>query len=171
MATVKNAIGKFGRTQAEDFLYTEAEMLDDWRLMEWIDIITPDIDYRIPVRTTRESVDEARAFSPAAFHMVEDHASLVARMKRLDTGVAFSESPRTRARRHVSNVRVGRAAGSEVEIRSNLLFYWSRDELQKLVSAERRDTLRIDDGRVLLAKRTVLLDHTALPLPNLSIVL
>jgi len=103
MATAKNGIGKFGRTQAEDFLYAEAEMLDDWRLMEWIDIITPDIDYRIPVRTTRESVDEARAFSPAAFHMVEDHASLVARMKRLDTGVAFSESPRSRARRRTSS--------------------------------------------------------------------
>ena len=35
----------------------------------------------------------------------------------------------------------------------------------------RHDTLRIEGGRVLLARRTVLLDHVALPLPNLSIVL
>lgn len=160
-----------GRTEAEDFLFREAEILDDWQLMEWLTLITPDIDYRIPVRTTRELRDQPQAFSAGTFHMVEDHASLVARMKRLDTGVAFSESPRSRVRRHVSNVRVGAAVGNEVPVRSNLLFFWSREELQRLVSAERRDTLRLDGGKLLLAKRTVLLDHVTLPLPNLSIVL
>ncbi len=171
MANAKSDIKRLGRAQAEDFLFAEAEILDDWRLMEWLDIITADIDYRIPVRATREAPDEARAFSAAAFHMIEDRASLVARMKRLTGGGAFSESPHSRARRHVSNVRVGAASDGGVEVRSNLLFFWSREDLQRLVSAERRDTLRIEGGRVLLARRTVLLDHVALPLPNLSIVL
>ena len=171
MANAKSDIKRLSRAQAEDFLFAEAEILDDWRLMEWLDIITADIDYRIPVRATREVPDEARAFSAAAFHMIEDRASLVARMKRLTGGGAFSESPRSRTRRHISNVRVGTASDDEVEVRSNLLFFWSREDLQRLVSAERCDTLRIEGGKVLLARRTVLLDHVALPLPNLSIVL
>ena len=61
--------------------------------------------------------------------------------------------------------------GDEVGARSYILYYWGRDELSTVLSGERRDVLRAAGGRLLLARRTVYLDHTALPIPNLSMVL
>lgn len=171
MNTTANRPAILERAVVEEFLFREAECLDEWRVMDWIALLTADIDYRIPVRTTRETRDAAHAFSADTFHMVEDRASLTARMQRIASGLAFSESPRSRVRRHISNVRVVGAAGNEVQVRSNLLFFWSRDELQRLLSGERHDVLRTHEGSLRLARRNVLLDHTALPIPNLSMVL
>jgi 3-phenylpropionate/cinnamic acid dioxygenase small subunit len=166
-----NARPEMLQMQAEQFLFREAEVLDEWNLMGWLDMITPDIDYRIPIRTTRETSQNGEMFSQQSFHMIEDYGSLAARMKRIEGGNAFSESPRSRVRRHISNIRVGNTDNGEMNVRSNLLFFWARDELERLVSAERQDVLRTVEGKLLLARRTVLVDHVSLPLPNLSVVL
>jgi 3-phenylpropionate/cinnamic acid dioxygenase small subunit len=155
--------------RAQEFLFHEAELLDDWRLLAWIEVITEDIDYRIPVRSTRGEDSADKTFSTSSFHMVENHASLVTRMRRFGEG-AWSEAPQSRVRRHISNVRVARQDAGALAVRSNLLFFWARDK-QVLVSGERHDILRETDGGLRLAKRLVLLDHTSLPLPNLTVVL
>ena len=38
------------RTQAEDFLFAEAELLDDWQLQPWAALFTEDAVYEIAVR-------------------------------------------------------------------------------------------------------------------------
>ena len=157
--------------QVERFLYIEAELLDTWQLATWLTLITPDIDYRMPVRTTRTDKQTGAIYSSKSFHMLEDYASLEARVARLSGNAAWSEYPASRARRHISNVRVTPGAGSEVGAKSYILYYWGRDELQTMISGERHDVLRADGGRLKLAKRTVYVDHTALPIPNLSMVL
>ena len=35
------------------FLYHEAELLDTNRFADWLALLTPDIEYRMPVRTTQ----------------------------------------------------------------------------------------------------------------------
>jgi ethylbenzene dioxygenase beta subunit len=159
------------RRQVEQFLHYEAQLLDEWKLPDWLKLITQDIDYRIPVRNTVDSMDIAKSFSTQAFHMVENYGSLAPRMQRFSMGTAWSEKPPSRVRRHVSNIRVSPLQGDEVAVRSNLLFFWGRDNREIIVSAERNDTLRLIQGRLYLAKRTILLDHVSLPLPNLSVVL
>lgn len=157
--------------QVGQFLFAEAEVLDEWNVMAWMDMVTSDIDYRIPIRTARDIGQESEVFSEKSFHMIEDYGSLAARMKRIIGGHAFSETPRSRVRRHVSNVRLKGSSLDGLTVRSNLLFFWARDDLERIVSAERQDTLRWVDGNLKLARRTVLIDHVTLPLPNLSIVL
>lgn len=158
------------RANVEQFLFFEAELLDDFRLIEWLQLLSPSIDYRIPIRTTRAQDDLERAFSADSFHMVEHFGSLEARMKRFGAG-GWSEFPPSRARRHVSNVRVKRLSANRISAKSNLLYFWSRDVDQIVVSAERHDEYEQDNGGLKLSRRIVLLDHTSLPLPNLSIVL
>lgn len=158
------------RVKVEQFLFFEAELLDDFRLLEWLELLSPSIDYRIPIRTTRAQDDLARAFSADSFHMVEHFGSLEARMKRFGVG-GWSEFPPSRARRHVSNVRVKRLSADTLSAKNNLLYFWSRDVDQIVVSAERHDEYSENGGELKLSRRTVLLDHTSLPLPNLSIVL
>jgi p-cumate 2,3-dioxygenase beta subunit len=36
------------RQEAEDLLYKEAALLDEWRLDEWLELLTEDATYEIP---------------------------------------------------------------------------------------------------------------------------
>jgi 3-phenylpropionate/cinnamic acid dioxygenase small subunit len=155
---------------AEQFLFQEAELLDDFKLLDWLSLLDRAIDYRIPIRCTRSQDELDKAFSSRTFHMIEHFGSLEARMKRFGAG-GWSEFPPSRTRRNISNIRVDRSAADRLSVRSNLLYYWGRDEESVIVSAERQDELRERDGVLKLARRVVFLDHTTLPLPNLSVVL
>lgn len=159
------------RRDVERFLHYEAELLDGYDLSGWMKLVAPEIDYRMPIRTTVDSLDVEQAYSGRAFHMVEDYGSLAARMERLETGGGWSERPPSRVRRHISNIRVSPADGDTIGARSNLLFFWARERTQTTLSGERRDVLRIVDDRLYLARRTVFLDHDSIPIPNLSVVL
>ncbi|RQH02442.1 aromatic-ring-hydroxylating dioxygenase subunit beta [Natrarchaeobius oligotrophus] len=163
------------RESCENFLYREAQLLDDRDLLEWHEtLITDDVEYRVPVRTTKERSAETE-FSEESFHMIEDWGSLKVRVERMENDFAWSEDPPSRNRRFVSNVRVADEDpdAGEVSIRSNLLVHRLRanDTEPDLLSAERRDTLRRVDGSWRLADRTVLLDHTVVGTPSLSIIL
>jgi 3-phenylpropionate/trans-cinnamate dioxygenase beta subunit len=41
------------RFEIVDFRYKEAELLDGWQLRDWLDLLTDDIEYRMPVRSSR----------------------------------------------------------------------------------------------------------------------
>lgn len=163
------------RGSCEEFLYKEAQLLDDRQPIEWFEtVLTDDIDYRIPIRTTRERSAETE-FSENSYHMQEDRGSLKVRVERMENDFAWSEDPPSRNRRFVSNVRVvdrDEAVG-EVAVKNNLLVHRTRadDTDPDLISGERHDTLRrVGDGWK-LAERRVLLDHTVLGTPSLSIIL
>ena len=153
------------------FLHYEAQLLDNYDLLTWLKLITLDIDYRVPVRTSVDNLDLNQAFSSKAFHMIEDYGSLSIRMERLASGSAWSERPPSRVRRHISNIRVAPAEKQNVQVRSYLLFHWEREEQQYILSGERRDVIRIIDDNFYLARRLVLLDHLSISIPNLSVVL
>jgi len=156
------------------FLYREAELLDRRQFHEWLELLSPEIDYRVPVRTTREKKD-GEGFSKRAFFMEEDYGSLKLRITRLDSDFAWSENPPTRTRRLVTNVRVGGAAdaGETQPVLSNLAVYCFRGESATpiVLTGERQDLLRRVDRGWKLKSRLVLLDTTILGMESLSIFL
>ena len=158
--------------QCVDFLYREAEMLDDRRLSDWLTLLAPEIEYRIPTRVTRER-SSASEFSTTSYHMLEDYGSLRTRVKRYETDYAYVEDPPTRTRRMISNVRlVERTAAGELSVRSNfLLVRVKRDDPAQLLSGERHDLLRFDGRDLRLVRRLILLDHSFLPMENLAVFL
>lgn len=161
------------RREAEDFLLLEAEALDEGRFRDWLAMLAPEVDYRMPVRATVDR-REGKGFSEKGFHFVETRYLIEMRIARLESGQAWSEEPPSRTRHFVSNIRVRPGAGvDELSVRSNLLFYRSRgDERHNdLLSAERLDTLKRIDGQWRLASRLVLLDSTTLATHNLSVFL
>ena len=153
------------------FLFHEAEVLDVWKLEEWIALLTPDIDYRIPVRTTRMKKD-GEGFSKRAYVLEEDLSSIRMRAKRLESDFAWSENPRSRTRHMVSNVRVSSwdALGC-VNVKSNVAVFCHRgDEPQPVIlTGERQDVLQNTGGGWRLKKRLVLLDTTVLGMDAFSI--
>lgn len=157
-----------------DFLVAEAAALDENRLDDWLPMLHPDIDYRVPVRVTRERTG-GPGFSEDGFHLFENKDSLSLRVERLSTDYAWAEDPPSRTRRFVTNFRASvlDEGDGDLHVRSNLLLYRERlDEHEpQLISGERRDALRQEDGSLLLVKRLVLLDHVTLLTPNLGIFL
>jgi 3-phenylpropionate/cinnamic acid dioxygenase small subunit len=156
--------------EVQSFLIHEAMLLDDGRLHDWLEMLAPEVRYRIPIRVTRER-SAGRGFSRIGHHMDEDRGMLQTRVERQDTEYAWAEDPPSRTRRYVTNVRVT-VDGHRISARSNLLVHRGRhgDTEDQLIAAERHDTLVREDG-LRLAERTVYLDHTVLGTPNLAIFL
>lgn len=157
-------------SEAEAFLFHEAELLDDGRLREWLALLTEDVRYRVPVRIAKERGESG--ISREMFHLDEDRDSLELRVDRIETGFAWAEDPPSRLRHFVANVRVREEAG-ELRVRSNLLLTrsrWDRPE-QDVLAAERHDVLRRTADGLRLAERLVLLDSTTVPTLNLGFFL
>ena len=105
-------------------------------------------------------------------HFAEDRYSLEKRVRRFDTEHAWTEDPPSRTRRFVSNIRVFPGAQPhELRAVSYLLLFRSRGDIAPpdLVSCERHDVLRRDNGALRLALREVLVDESVLRTQNLAI--
>lgn len=163
-----------GRIEREctNFLYHEAELLDRRQFSEWIALLSPGIDYRVPVRTTRLNKD-GDGFSKTAFFMKEDIGSLGLRVQKLSSEYAWAENPATRTRRLVANVRVGAATVEGQSVTSNFAVYCFRGDspMPLMLTGERQDLLVREAGAWKLKRRLVLLDTTVLGLDALSIFL
>src|SRR5689334_6072785 len=84
------------------FLYDAAALLDEWRLDAWLALFHPQAArYQIPG-------PEDQSDDPATtLHLVNDAMTMLAgRVDRLKSKHAHAESPRSRTRRQVANVRV-----------------------------------------------------------------
>lgn len=83
------------------FLFDEAALLDEWRLEQWLALFHPDAFYLIP---TPEDLSDDPA---TTLHLVHDSMNTLAgRVERLKSKHAHAESPRSRTRRQITNVRV-----------------------------------------------------------------
>lgn len=161
--------------ECTDFLFHEAELLDAWNLDAWIALLTPDIDYRMPVRTTRMK-ENGDGFSRKAYVLEEDIGSIRMRAKRLASEFAWSENPRTRTRHMVSNVRVvvedaaGDTAGC-INVKSNVAVFCHRGDepAPVILTGERQDVLQNTGDGLRLKRRVVLLDTTVIGMDAFSI--
>lgn len=159
------------RLAAEDFLTAEAELLDSQKFHIWLELLTEDVHYTVPIRVTRKRGNPN--VIEDMFHYEEDMRSLTLRVRRLDTDVAWAEDPPSHTRRFVTNVRVSVGArDNELAVRSYLLLYRSRGDLgtHDLISGERHDILRYGD-MWRLASRKVILDQSTLGTKNLGVFL
>lgn len=152
------------------FLNREAEYLDDRRLEDWLGLLSDDIVYEILIRATRERT--AEEFSGESFHVRDDKETLRTRVERLQSEFAWVEHPPTRTRRFISNIRITERDGDDIHVKNNVLLHRSQGDTAKsgFVSGERHDTLRIQDDRLALAYRKVLLTHTRLPFDRMTVL-
>ena len=161
------------QAQIEQFLYREAELLDERRYTEWYELLADDIHYWMPVRTNRYVREKDQEFSApdevATYD--EDKDSLGRRVKRLGTGLAWAEEPPSRTRRLITNVQVRPAEEEgELEVVSYFLLYRNRLETETELFAGRRDDLlrRVGDGWQ-IARRRIALDQAVILAKNISL--
>jgi ethylbenzene dioxygenase subunit beta len=155
------------------FLVYEAELLDDRNFDEWLELLDPDLDYKMPVRSTRPEHQDSE-FSDVMHHFDETPSTLRMRVERLKTGDAWAEVPPSRTRHYLTNFRVRATDDPDAySVRSNLLLMRTRGDeaFYQSLTAERHDVVRRTDDGWKLLKRTILLDTTTLPTYNLAFFL
>lgn len=154
------------------FLWHEAELLDRRQFDDWLSLMHAEIDYRIPLRTTRLTQD-GDGFSGVAYFMKENHGTLTMRAKRLKSAYAWAENPPTRTRRLIANVRVEATTSDECAVTNNFAVYCFRGDnpVPVVLTGERQDALAACGDGWRLKKRLVLLDSTVLGMESLSIFL
>lgn len=159
--------------EVQGFLFEEAALLDARLHHRWLELLTDDIAYRMPVRVTVAHEIRGSVLDDMD-HFDEDRYSLEKRVARFDTEHAWTEDPPSRTRRFVSNIRVfGGEADDQLLVVSYLLLFRSRGDIATpdLVSCERHDVLRRVDGTLRLARREVLVDESVLRTQNLAVFL
>jgi len=162
------------QARCAEFLSREAEYLDDRRFRDWLKLLTEDVTYQIPVRVTRGLPSHEDDFANTGFHMKDTYPILAMRVERLFTEHAYAEDPPSRTTRLVGNVSSRRRGDTaEIDVKSKFACYRGMGEGVDfdLLMGERRDVLRMVDGELRLAARTVLLAHTTLPTANLGLFL
>jgi p-cumate 2,3-dioxygenase beta subunit len=156
------------REQVEDFMFLEAEMLDEWRLREWLTLFTMDATYNVP------ATDVAANASPdnALFYVADDRFRIEQRVERLLKRTAHAEFPRSKTRHLVSNVRIRARTADELDVGAAVLTYRTKMGLTETYIGSYRYRLVVQEGRLLIREKRCILDMDGLkPNGRISIIL
>jgi 3-phenylpropionate/cinnamic acid dioxygenase small subunit len=154
-------------------LYAVADLLDERRFEDWLDLLTEDVRYWMPMRRNVKFGDQAHENTRERQDMNwfdEGKETLTQRVKQILTGVHWAEEPLSRVCHTVSNVEILTATPTEVTVRSRFLVYRNRVKTETdFFVGKRADVLRKVNGRWKIARRKILLDQNVLLAKNLTV--
>ncbi len=172
--TREQALERIVLTQEiSEFLYAEAELLDERCFDQWLDLFTDDAHYWMPLRQNvqfgeqhRENTSDVDGIS----WFDEGKATLKSRVDQIKTGLHWAEEPLSRVCHMVSNVQIVNSTSSEVAVKSRMLVYRNRlqDETDLFIG-KREDVLRKVNGQWKIARRKIILDQNVLLAKNITI--
>jgi len=163
--------------EIEEFLYREADLLDERRYEEWLALVAEDVRYWMPMRRNVKVGEAEREFTRAGQDINwfdEGKETLTRRVKQILTGMHWAEEPVSRISHMVSNVRLlevnpSIAEPAEVAVRCRFLVYRNRVETETdILVGKREDVLRRADGQWQIARRKIVLDQNVLLTKNLT---
>ncbi len=153
--------------EVESFLFEEAELLDQWRLEDWLTLFSEDARYLVP------ATDTPRADPRKTLGLIsDDMARLRSRVERLKSRHAHREFPWSRTRRLLTNVRIIKCVGNEIHVTSSFSVYRIRSGQVDPLIGSYEYTLRRIEGSLKIVFRKAMLDLEALrPHGTISIIL
>ena len=165
-----------------DFLYREAELLDERRYAEWLALLAEDVRYWMPMRRNVKFGEGGREFTRETTDIAwfdEGKDTLTRRVRQIETGIHWAEEPQSRIAHLVSNVQLIEATPSvadprEVAVKCRFLVYRNRVETETdLLVGKREDLLRRPNGSKSgddwqIARRKIILDQNVLLSKNLT---
>jgi 3-phenylpropionate/cinnamic acid dioxygenase small subunit len=162
----------------ENFLYREAELLDERRFSEWLELLTDDLVYFMPIQRNVKFGDARREQTRAGVDISwfdEDKWTIAKRVEQLNTGIHWAEEPASRVSHLVTNVQIHDVtpsldAPAEVTVKSRFLIYQNRVESETaLFVGKRLDRIRREGGAWKIARREITLDQSVLQAKNLTV--
>jgi len=163
----------------EEFLYQEADLLDQRRFKEWLELLAEDLVYFMPIRRNvkfgehaeRENTRQGEGIS----WFDEDKWTLSKRVEQILTGVHYAEEPLSRVTHIVSNVRLlevepSAESARQVKVGCRFIVYQNRVEYESNTFIGRRaDVLRRNGASWQIARREIILEQNVLLAKNLSV--
>ena len=178
MADKDGRIKRFVLNQEiEDFLYYEADLLDERRYEEWLGLLAEDVRYWMPMRRNVKFGEEEREFTREGQDISwfdEGKETLTRRVKQILTGIHWAEEPVSRISHLLSNIQLvevnpSAAEPAEVSVRCRFLVYRNRVETETdILVGKREDLLRRVEGGWQITRRKILLDQNVLLSKNLT---
>ncbi|MDB5943633.1 MAG: aromatic-ring-hydroxylating dioxygenase subunit beta [Ramlibacter sp.] len=155
------------RSEIEDFLYLEAELLDSWQLVEWRRLFTEDCAYVVPNLALPGDTPTA-----GVLHLiVDDGHHLTERVKRLGKKTAHAEHPRSRSRRMITNVRITERAELHLRATSNFTTYRTSQQVTDTYFGQHQYLFVEEEGALRIKEKRTVLDIGSLrPQGRLSII-
>lgn len=167
------------KREIEEFLYDEANLLDDRQFNEWLDTLAEDLEYFMPMEYNVKFGEHARRELTTRDKQMswfnEGKWTLTKRAEQILTGVHWAEEPLSRVCRLVSNVQLSAMSTSdegelEVEVSSRFLTYQNRCEYEQyFFVGDRKDRIRKTVDGWKLCRREIRLHQNVLLAKNLSI--
>src|ERR1700738_4074702 len=134
--------------EVEDLLYAEADLLDARQYEAWLDLLTDDIHYWMPIRKNVPWRDQSGDVSAAdeVGWFDDDKSTLSKRVKHLMTGIHWAEEPLSRVSHVISNVRMvekreSLADGESMPVTCRFFVYRNRLETETDFLVGRREDL------------------------------
>jgi len=152
-----SSLAELTRGDVEDFLYREAELLDDWNLDDWLELFTADARYVIPC-----TGDPAGDPSRDLVLVDDDRLRLEARVERLNSRKAHREYPHSNVRHLVTNVRLGGITGDELPVRASFTVWRFRGGRETSYVGGYDYRLVMDESALKIRSKRVVLDMTVL---------
>lgn len=154
------------------FFSAEAELLDERRFKDWLDLLHDDIRYWMPmarnVRFNQPELEYTREGGEANW-FDEGKDTLAKRVQQIEGGDHWAEEPRSRTTHLVANVRVEKIDGDDVTAKSRFIVSAFRLEHDvDLFIGKRVDVLRRQGGALKVLRRTIYLDQSVLLSRNLT---
>lgn len=154
MATTHTNRAEFTRDEVDDLFYREAELLDAWKLDEWLGMLTDDANYYVP---PNDKPDADARF--ALFTIADDMLRLKERIIRLKDPNCHAEFPHSRTRRMVTNIRIKDVDGDKATATANFLVYrHRRHEPPRIFAGHYIYKLRRVGPDLKIAERRAILD-------------
>ena len=163
--------------EVAEFLYREAELLDERRYAAWLELLADDIRYWMPMRRNVKFGEDAREFTREGTDIAwfdEGKETLTRRVRQIETGIHWAEEPQSRIAHLVSNVQIAEASPSfedarQVAVKCRFLIYRNRVETETdLLVGKREDVLRRAADGWQIARRKIVLDQNVLLSKNLT---
>ena len=134
----------------EDFLVHEAQLLDDGLFDAWLALFTADATYWVPSEPDQSSPLDTVSL------MYDDRRLLETRVRRLASPRIYSQEPRSRTSRIVSNVTVTPDEAADAGlVRSKFQIVEYRRGEQRLFAGTYLHRLVVQDGAIRIAAKRV----------------
>jgi 3-phenylpropionate/cinnamic acid dioxygenase small subunit len=149
--------------RCEQFLLHEARLLDEGKFDDWLALFTAEAWYWVP--SEPDQVDPVETVSL----IYDDRRLLETRVRRLSSPRMYSQEPRSRTSRIVTNVTLEDVAPSACTVRSKFMMIEYRREQQRLFGGTMLHRLVQADGRIMIAWKRVNLVNCDAPLDGITV--
>ena len=151
--------------EVTQFVYLEARLQDEHAYDAWEALWTDDGVYWVPANG--EGGDPEQCMS-----IIYDNRSRIAlRIRQFHTGKRFSQTPKSRLRRLVSNVEILQHDDAQIVVGSNAMVFESHVRGDTIWASRNEHTLRRVDGELRLVRKKVVLVNNETALHSMAFLI